>query len=211
MTIEGPRGPRVVLAGNIASGKSSLASCLAQRLGFDLIEESVDDNPYLERFYADMPRWAFHLNMYFLGSRSQALLAASTSGRGSVFDRSLYEDRLFVDLARDDGVTPEDNYAVFRSLYDLLERLLPQPTVLVYLEVPAAVLRERIAARGRSFEAGLTVDYLERIQARYDAWVEDYDLSSVVRVDTADVDYRADGEALDVLCARIAEQIALAG
>lgn len=117
MAVEGSsqasRGPQVVLAGNIASGKSSLARRLADRLGFDLIEESVGDNPYLERFYLDMPRWAFHLNMYFLGSRSQAILDATASDRGCVFDRSLYEDRLFVDLARADGVTPEDNYAVF--------------------------------------------------------------------------------------------------
>ncbi|MER7609741.1 deoxynucleoside kinase [Nocardioides sp. NPDC127503] len=211
MATEGPGGGygglQVVLAGNIASGKSTLARGLADRLGLALIEESVGDNPYLDRFYADMPRWAFHLNMYFLGSRSQAILDATTSGRGGVFDRSLYEDRLFVDLARADGITPEDNYAVFRSLYDVLERVLPPPSILIYLEAPTDVLRRRITARGRAFEQELTVEYLDRIQGAYRDWVSTFDRCPVLRVDAEANDYRTDERSLELLYKQVQRRL----
>lgn len=197
--------PTIVLAGNIAAGKSTLGRLIAERLDYVLAEESVADNPYLERFYSDMTQWAFHLNMYFLGSRSQAILAAASSDRGVVFDRSLYEDLIFVDLARDDGITPADNYSVFRSLYDVLEAVLSPPTVLVYLHAPTNVLHARIQQRGRVFEGGITVEYLERIQRRYDQWIGTFSQAHVLRLDTNSIDYRADTAAVDAVCDRIRE------
>lgn len=192
----------VVFAGNIATGKTTLAQVVAAQLGLDVVEESVDDNPYLERFYEDMPSWIFHLNMYFLGSRAESLRAAASS-RGAVLDRSFYEDLVFVDLARADGVSPPENYAVFRSLYDPLAALLPTPTVLVYLETTPEVLYERVRQRGRPYEAGLTVEYLSRVQAFYDEWIASYARSPVVRIDVGSVDLRQDQDAVGRLTSEI--------
>lgn len=206
-TARGHAPVRIVLAGNIAVGKSTVARLLAAGLGYELIEESVGDNPYLQRFYGDMPAWAFHLNMYFLSSRAQALVASPAQAAGAVFDRSLYEDLLFVDLARSDGVTPDDNYAVFRGLFDILSDLLPRPTVLLYLHAPTAILRKRIAARGRAYEAGVTIEYLDRIQALYDRWIESYALSPVITVDVAETDLRTDAGLRQQLSAEIVEVV----
>jgi deoxyadenosine/deoxycytidine kinase len=190
--------PLIVMAGNIGVGKSTVGARLAQSLGLALFEESVSDNPYLERFYTDMPRWVFHLNMFFLAHRAQQTRLAAAAG--GVLDRSLHEDEIFVQMARDDGITTTDNYSVFESLFVTLTELLPRPTVLVYLEAPPAVLLDRIEARQRTFEGQtLNLTYLEALQHRYDEWVQRYSASSVVRRDTAAVDLREDGTAFEEL------------
>jgi deoxyadenosine/deoxycytidine kinase len=188
-----PQLSLVVMAGNIGVGKTAVGSRLAHALRLPLYEESVSDNPYLERFYADMPRWVFYLNMFFLAHRAEQMRAAAGRG-GGVLDRSLQEDEIFVQMARDDGVTSDENYAVFASLIDTLIDLLPAPTVLIYLRAEPSALVERIASRDRVFE-GPTLDlsYLQALQARYDTWIEQYTASPVIARDTTTVDFRVDG------------------
>lgn len=179
----------IVVAGNIGAGKTTLSRAVAQELGRSkplaptLFLESVDDNPFLERFYADPPRWVFQLNMYFLASRSQQLLHAGHATSISVFDRSIYEDLIFVDQALEDGVTTKENHKVFVDLFEVLVSTLPPPTVLVYLRSSPRVLLERIQGRGREFEGTITSDYLERLDSRYAEWRSSYSSSPVYDID----------------------------
>jgi deoxyadenosine/deoxycytidine kinase len=191
----GPVGagpPLVVFAGNIAVGKSTMAATVASELNAATYLESVSDNPFLERYYADMQTWTFHLNMYFLAHRAQQIVAAASRGQTAVLDRSFYEDRLFVAQAHDAGRSADDTYAVFCQLDRVLDALLPRPAVLVYLEAPIDILLQRIQQRARPFEAGITEAFLADLQARYDAWIASYDYSPVIRLDTAASDPSAE-------------------
>ncbi len=194
--------PFVVVAGNIGSGKTTLATLLADRLQLALQMESVDDNPYLARFYKDMAQWVFPLNMYFLGTRSRQLVDAANGPRASVCDRSLYEDLLFVDMALADGTTTAENYATFRRLYDVLEATLPRPALLIYLSAQVEVLVDRVNSRGRAYEREVSQEYLGRLQALYDGWIDSYTLSPVIRVDSS-VDWRADDSALTAIATAV--------
>jgi deoxyadenosine/deoxycytidine kinase len=185
--------PLIMMAGNVAAGKSTLASALAKQLGWAYSEESVRDNPFLERFYADTSSWAFHLNMYFMASRSKEILRAIERRIPTVFDRSIYEDRLFVQINFEDGATPPENYRVFTDLQDVLETLLPPPAVLVHVHAPVDELLERVRARDRPYELGISRDYLTRLEEKYDSWLSTYDLSPIVRVDTTKANLSTDG------------------
>jgi deoxyadenosine/deoxycytidine kinase len=191
--------PLIMMAGNVAAGKSTLASALAKQLGWAYSEESVRDNPFLERFYADTSSWAFHLNMFFLASRSQEILRARERQIPTVFDRSIYEDRLFVQINFEDGATPPENYRVFTDLQDVLETLLPPPSVLVHVHAPVDELLQRVRARDRPYELGISRDYLTRLEEKYDSWLSTYDLSPILRVDTTKANLSTDEASIRAL------------
>ena len=87
-----PNQHLIVLSGNIGSGKTSLTQLLSERFGWQASYESVENNPYLADFYADLRSWAFHLQMYFLGNRAQEVETLLDSDRSAIMDRSIYED-----------------------------------------------------------------------------------------------------------------------
>ena len=203
-----PGIPMIAVAGNIAAGKSTLAEQLSIKLDLVRYDEPVDENPYLEDFYRDMGA-SLHFNMYFLASRSEQVLAAADAGRPAIFDRTLFEDRIFVELAEEDGITPADNAAVFYSLVGSLERLLPPPSLIIYLHAPAEQLLRRVRSRGRSFERGLALPYLERLQGKYSDWIAGYTKGPLIRIDTEAYDFRRPGPAVDSIVEQIRSTISL--
>lgn len=183
-------GIYVAVAGNIGAGKSSLTRVLSRYFHLAPVYEAVDENPYLEDFYADMRRYAFHSQVFFLAARLKQHLREVNPGRRVVQDRTVYEDAaIFARLLHDEGVMDDRDHASYRTLYDAVSAALRPPDLLIYLRASLPTLKRHIAQRGRSYEAEIDDGYLERLGDLYEQWIEDYSLSPVVVVPGDDLDF----------------------
>jgi deoxyadenosine/deoxycytidine kinase len=199
----------VLVAGNIASGKTSLTERLGSRLGWQAAFESVADNPYLADFYADMSQWSFHLQVFFLGHRAQQHLELASSPRSAIADRSIYEDaHIFARALYHLGNLSERDYQAYRQVFDMIVAGLPRPDLLIYLQAPVPVLLERIDRRGRAIESGVTADYLSLLESFYDEWMQTFDLCPVLAIRTHDLDFVHRPKHLDIVIQRIQNRLA---
>ena len=179
----------VGIAGNIGSGKSSLTRLLSERTGWAPCYESVDDNPYLNDFYADMPRWSFELQVYFLSHRFRSHKAIAEGRTSVILDRVIYEDaEIFARTLFEIGKMDERDYRTYVALYGVMTDYLRPPDLLVYLRASVPTLQRQIAARGRGMEQSIQREYLERLNAKYEEWISGYRLGKIltVEVDTTD-------------------------
>lgn len=160
-------------SGNIGAGKSASAAALSLKFGLPLVRESIDDNPFLAKFYDDPHQWAFRLQMFNIADRSRTILAAARMP-GFVLDRSFEEDGIYVDVALERGYVSRPEYDVYQELHRLAMRLLPCPSLMIYLRADVSTLQQRIAARSRNQESAISPDYLEELQERYDDWFKTY-------------------------------------
>jgi deoxyadenosine/deoxycytidine kinase len=199
----------VLIAGNIGAGKTSLAERLGARLGWRAAFESVADNPYLAEFYADMRRWSFHLQVFFLGHRAQQHLDLARDPRSAIADRSIYEDAyIFARALHHLGNLSERDYQSFRTVFDLVVSALPRPDLLLYLHAPTPVLVERIRSRGRGIESGITAEYLALLESFYEEWLRVFDLCPVLTLRTHDLDFVHKPGHLDIVVNRIQDKLA---
>lgn len=179
----------VAVAGNIGAGKSTLTQILADAFQWAPFFESVDDNPYLSDFYADMRRWSFNLQVYFLSSRFQHQKTIEASGRAVVQDRSIYEDvEIFARNLHEMDLMDGRDYANYVDLFEIMTGYLRPPDLLVYLKASVPTLVRHIQSRGREFEAGIRLDYLERLNTLYDDWIDRYPYPKMV-VETDALDF----------------------
>lgn len=202
-----PRGSLITVAGTVGVGKSTLTAALAERLGFRTSMESVDHNPYLDKFYADFERWSFHLQIYFLAERFKEQKRMFELGGGFVQDRSIYEDTgIFAQMHADKGTMSAVDFATYTSLYEamVMTPYFPHPNVLIYLEGSLPSILERIRERGREMEIRTDAAYWEAMHARYAAWIERFDVCPVLRLNIDDYDVH-DAASLDDIVRRIAE------
>lgn len=187
----------VAVAGNIGAGKSTLTKLLSDRYHLSPVFEAVDENPYLEDFYADMPRFAFHSQMFFLAARLRQHLRQVNPGRRVIQDRTVYEDAaIFARLLRDDGVMDQRDHDSYTTMYEAVSAALRPPDLLIYLRASLPTLKRHIRQRGRSYEADIDDGYLDRLGALYEDWIDDYSLSPVVVVPGDDLDFVNDGSDL---------------
>jgi deoxyadenosine/deoxycytidine kinase len=199
----------VVVAGNIGVGKTSLTERIGGRLGWWTGYESVTDNPYLSDFYADMRAWAFHLQVFFLGHRAEQYLEASRDTRSAILDRSIYEDfHIFARALHHMGNVAERDYLAYRRLFELVVSSLPRPGLLIYLKAPVDVLMERIRARARNMETGITTEYLSLLDSFYDEWLSAFDLCPVLTIRTDNLDYVHQPRHLETVVERILDKLA---
>jgi len=205
----------IVVAGNIGAGKTSLTERLGSRLGWETAFESVSDNPYLPDFYADMRAWSFHLQIFFLGHRSNQYLELARSERSAILDRSIYEDAyIFARALHHLGNLNERDYLAYRRVFDLLVSTLPPPNLIIYLKAPVDVLIERIRRRGRDIETGITADYLTLLDSFYDDWMTSFDICPVLTINTGQLgresplDFVHNAHHLNIVVERIQDKLA---
>ena len=162
----------LAIAGNIGVGKTELTNRLSAELGWLAYYEPVIQNPYLDAFYADMRRWSFHLQIYFLSERFKAQVEISRSPLPFIQDRTIYEDaEIFARTLFEQGSMTEVDHRNYTALFDVMMSFLRPPDLILYLKASPGVLMERIARRGRPSEQAITLDYIQRLNDAYDGWM----------------------------------------
>lgn len=194
----------LVLAGNIGVGKSTLVELLCQRLGWTPYYEPVAENPYLKDFYADMERWGFHSQAFFLMHRARSHRGLSLEPGSVVQDRSMYEDcEVFARNLFMQGQLSSRDYQVYRDLYQVFVSLLPHPDLVVYLRASVPTLRRRIALRARAYEQEIPEAYLQGLNLLYEDWIGSFQLAPVLAVETDELDIPGRPDHLDAVVTRI--------
>lgn len=180
----------IAIAGNIGSGKTTLTGLLAKHYGWQPHYEDVDDNPYLNDFYDDMQRWSFNLQIYFLNSRFSQILDIRKSGKTIIQDRTIYEDAyIFAPNLHSMGLMSTRDFENYYTLFNLMASLVDPPDLLIYLRASVPTLVNQIQKRGRDYENTIRLDYLKRLNERYEAWVETYSSGKLLIVDVDNTDY----------------------
>ncbi|HEY6953390.1 MAG TPA: deoxynucleoside kinase [Bacteroidota bacterium] len=180
----------VTVAGNIGAGKSSLTKLLGDRFRWKPYYESVDDNPYLSDFYADMHRWSFHLQIYFLANRFKCHKMIVESSESVIQDRSIYEDaEIFARNLYDIGKMEKRDYDNYVSLFHVMMEYLKPPDLMVYLKASVDTLVRQITRRGRSFEQGIQRGYLEQLNKLYTDWIDNYKLGPLLVIPSDNLDF----------------------
>lgn len=165
----------IAVAGNIGSGKTTLTKLLAHRYNWTPRFEPVDNNPYLADFYADMPRWSFNLQIYFLNKRFKEVVEISKSTDTLIQDRTIFEDaRIFAPNLHDQGMMSDRDFANYTDLFDLMMSLVKLPDLMIYIRSSIPTLVSQIAKRGREYEQSIRLDYLQGLEKRYEEWIATY-------------------------------------
>jgi len=165
----------VAIAGNIGCGKTTLTKMLAKRYGWQPNFEPVDNNPYLEDYYADMARWSFNLQIYFLSKRFKDVVEISKCQDVIVQDRTIFEDaRIFAPNLHDMGLMSDRDFKNYTDLFDLMMSLVKLPDLMIYIRSSIPNLIAQIAKRGRDYEQSIRIDYLTGLNQRYEEWIASY-------------------------------------
>ncbi len=198
----------VAVAGNIGVGKSTLVSLLCQRLGWQPFFEPVTQNPYLADFYQDMQAWSFHSQVFFLTHRLRIHHQLLAHPNSVIQDRSIYEDaEVFACNLYRRNLIAERDYQTYRELYTVLSEFLDPPDLVVYLRASPATLMERISHRGRDYEQGISVEYLQQLNELYEEWIGSFSLCPVLAVPADDLDYVAHSNHLDLIVSKVQEKL----
>ena len=198
----------IAIAGNIGAGKTTLTKLLAKHYKFNKQLEDVVKNPYLDDFYGEMERWSFNLQVYFLNSRFSQILELRKSGKNIIQDRTIYEDaHIFAPNLHAMGLMTNRDYHNYNSLFELMEKLVTPPDLLIYLRADISTLVSQIHKRGREYENSISIDYLSRLNERYEAWISTYKKGKLLVIDVDNIDFVANQEDLGYIIDRIDSQI----
>jgi deoxyadenosine/deoxycytidine kinase len=200
----------IAVAGNIGVGKTSLVTFLHETWGFEPFFEPFADNPYLDDFYGDMPRWGFHSQMWFLAHKYRLHRQLESTPGTLVQDRTIYEDaEIFARSLHDAGQMTDRDWATYQEMYQAMQKSLRPPDLMIYLRCSVRAIRRRIRQRGRPSEQNIPTAYLQRLNRLYEGWIDGWTASPVLVWDSERLDYLSDlvdqvafRQAIDRLVAR---------
>lgn len=179
----------IAVAGNIGAGKTSLATQLAKHYRWDVLYEDASENPYLSDFYYDMNRWAFNLQIHFLHSRYRQVISIRAGSHPVIQDRTIYEDaHIFAPNLYEMGLMTKRDFESYQHLFRTMEAQIDPPDLMIYLKANISTLVEHIQMRGRDYEGNMSLDYLKKLNKKYDDWIDSYD-SELLIVPIDDLDF----------------------
>lgn len=197
----------IAIVGNIGAGKTTLANKLAHHFNWEVFLEDVDHNPYLKDFYEDMPRWAFHLQVYFLNSRfrqTQQIKERQQAGKSIIQDRTIYEDaHIFAANLHRSGLMTARDYNNYLGLFDSMISMVDPPDLLLYLRADLPKLVAQIDKRNREYESNIKIEYLRHLNEHYEEWISHYHHGKLLIVDVNHLDYVSKPEDLSVIIEKI--------
>jgi deoxyadenosine/deoxycytidine kinase len=198
----------VSVAGNIGSGKTTLTTLLAKHYKWEAYFEAVDENPYLNDFYEDMQRWSFNLQIYFLNTRFNKIQELRNSGKDVIQDRTIYEDAfIFAPNLHSMGLMTSRDFESYFSLFELMNGFIQPPDLLIYLRASVPTLVSQIQKRGRDYEESIRLDYLKRLNERYEAWISEYEDGKLLVIDVDENNFSERAEDLGEVIQKIDAEI----
>ncbi len=194
----------IAIAGNIGSGKTTLTKMLAKRYGWTPRFEPVDNNPYLSDFYADMQRWSFNIQVYFLNKRFKEVVEISQSNETIVQDRTIFEDaKIFAPNLHAQGMMSDRDFDNYSDLFDLMMSLVKLPDLMIYIRTSIPNIVAQIQKRGREYEKSIRIDYLQGLNDLYENWISTYKGNLIivegdsVKFENSDKDFRIVTDMID--------------
>ena len=180
----------IAIAGNIGAGKTTLTEMLANHYNWEPHYEDVLKNPYLDDFYERMVRWSFNLQIYFLNSRFNQMLECSSNGKNTIQDRTIYADAvIFAPTLKSMGLMTNRDFENYKSIFNTLDSFVKDPDLLIYLRSGIPNLVDQIHKRGRDYENSISIEYLSRLNERYEAWIQSYDKSNLLIIEVDNIDF----------------------
>lgn len=174
----------VAVSGNIGSGKTTLTGLLGKHYGWETHYEDVDGNPYINDFYSEMQRWSFNMQIYYLNNRFNQIMEVREGKKNVIQDRTIYEDAyIFAPNLHSMGLMTTRDFETYFSLFNLIDNFVQPPDLLIYLRASVPRLVSQIQNRGREYEEAIRLDYLKRLNERYEAWISTYDKGKLLIID----------------------------
>ena len=198
----------IAIAGNIGSGKTTLTTLIAKHYKYTAHFEAVDNNPYLSDFYKDMQRWSFNLQVFFLRSRFRQLIDIKKKSKKIVQDRTIYEDAyIFAPNLHAMGLMTTRDFENYTDLFGVMDEFITPPDLMIYLRASVPSLVTNIQKRGREYEEAIRLDYLTRLNERYEAWVTTYTKGKLLIIDIDNNRFHENPEDLGTIISGIEAQL----
>jgi len=198
----------IAVAGNIGAGKTTLSEMLSNHYDWTVMYEDTNTNPYLSDFYNDMKRWSFNLQIYFLNSRYQQILDIRAGDKTVIQDRTIYEDAfIFAPNLHDMGLMAERDFNNYFELFRLMSTQVAAPDLLIYLRSSIPTLVEHIQKRGRDYEGSMSLDYLKRLNEKYENWIENYKDGKLLIINVDNLDFKSNKEDFGSILEKIDKEL----
>jgi deoxyadenosine/deoxycytidine kinase len=199
-----PKLKHIAIAGNIGAGKTTLSELLSKHYGWEVHYEDTSTNPYLGDFYEDMQRWSFNLQIYFLSSRYQQILNIRQGTQTVIQDRTIYEDaNIFAPNLYEMNLMSSRDFNNYQELFRIMSMQVQPPDLLIYLKSSIPKLVQHIHTRGREYEGNMSLDYLKKLNERYERWISNYNLGRLLIIPNDELDFKNNVEDLGLIIEKV--------